>query len=84
MKCGQQNLGGQMTLKEFYLKVLREFANGSPLEYKYKTNTRQGQTKGFPNYDEEKYWTPSQYLKIMKDLQEYQDIYLNGKNKKRK
>lgn len=72
-----------MTLKEFYLTVLRNFANGTPLEYRYKTKTRQGQTKGFPTYDDKKYWTPTEYLKIMKDLQEYQDIYING-NKKRK
>ena len=83
MKYGQQNLDGQMTLKEFYLTVLRNFSDGQPLEYKYQTKTRTGQTKGFDNYDDKKYWTPSQYLKIMKDLKEYQDIYVNGKNKKR-
>lgn len=83
MKCGHQNLGGQMTLKEFYLTILRNFADGQPLEYKYTSPTKQKQTKNFPNYDPNKFWTPSQYLKIMKDLKEYQELYVNG-NKKRK
>jgi hypothetical protein len=44
---------------------------------------KQGQTKDWINYDENKYWTASQYIAIIKDIKEYRDIYL-GKNKKRK
>lgn len=72
-----------MSLKEFYLMILREFANGEPLPYKFKTKNKQGVTKTFPQYDESKFWTPSQFLKMVRDIKEWEEL-TNGKNKTRK
>ena len=72
-----------MSLKEFYLIMLREFSNGVPLPYKFKTKNKQGVTASFPQYDESKFLTPSQYLKMIKDIKEWEDL-INGKNKTRK
>jgi len=72
-----------MSLKEFYLMILREFANGEPLPYKFKTKYKQGITKSFPNYDDSKFWTASQYLEMIKDIKEWDEL-INGENKRRK
>lgn len=72
-----------LSLKEFYLMMLREFANGEPLPYRFKTKYKQGVTKTFPQYDDNKYWTPNQYIKMIKDIKEWQDL-INGENKRRK
>lgn len=63
--------------------MLREFADGKPLPYKFKTKHKQGMTKTFTNYDDSKFWTPSQYLKMVKDIKEWEEL-INGKNKTRK
>jgi hypothetical protein len=72
--------------RDFILLIQKEFNDGKPLPFKYKMHVKpwkQGQTKDWINYDENKYWTASQYIAIIKDIKEYRDIYL-GKNKKRK
>lgn len=72
-----------MSLKEFYLTILREFANGEPLPYKFKTKYKEGRTKTFIQYDESKFWTPSQFLRLIKEIKEWDELR-NGKNKTRK
>jgi len=75
-----------LTAKQFYNLICNSFNNGNPLPYRYKQKVKpwkQGMTEDFTLYDENKYWTPSQYLAIIKDIKEYQEIYL-GKNKRRK
>jgi hypothetical protein len=72
--------------RDFILLIQKEFNDGKPLPYRYKMFVKpwkQAQTKDWVNYDENKYWTPTQYLSIIKDIKEYQEIYL-GKNKRRK
>lgn len=75
-----------MKAKDFIIMIQNEFNNGYSLPYKYKMYVKpwkQGQTKDWVNYDENKYWTPDEYLAIIKDIKEYQEIYI-GKNKRRK
>lgn len=71
------------SLKEFYLEVLRNFADGKPLPYKFKTKDKQGITKSFIQYNESKFWTPSQFLYMIKMDREYKEM-ISGKNKSRK
>jgi len=72
--------------KEFILLIQKEFNDGKSLPFKYKMFVKpwkQGQTKDWVYYDESKFLTPSQYLKMIKDIKEWEDL-INGKNKTRK
>ena len=72
--------------KEFILLIQKEFNEGKSLPFKYKMFVKpwkQGQTKDWVYYDESKFLTPSQYLKMIKDIKEWEDL-INGKNKTRK
>lgn len=72
--------------KEFILLIQKEFNDGKSLPFKYKMFVKpwkQGQTKDWVYYDDSKFWTPSQFLKIVKDIKEWENL-INGKNKTRK
>lgn len=76
-----------MTGKEFVLLIQKEFNEGKSLPFKYKMFVKpwkQGQTKDWVHVDDSKFLTPNQYIKLIKDIKEYQEIYVNGKNKSRK
>ena len=72
--------------KEFILLIQKVFNEGKPLPFKYKMFVKpwkQGQTRDWVNIDESKFWTPSQYLRLVKEIKEWEALK-NGKNKRRK
>lgn len=72
--------------KEFILLIQKVFNDGKPLPFKYKMHVKpwkQGQTKDWINIDESKFWRPSQYIKMVKNIKSWEDL-VHGKNKRRK
>lgn len=75
-----------MSGKEFVLLIQKEFNDGKPLPFRYKMFVKpwkQGQTKDWVYVDESKFWTPSEFLRLVKEIKEWGKLTDGNKRRKK-